>query len=133
MKKFSSFFMAFALLFTALAVQAQEDCSKKTISWAVDECFVNNKEATEKVLNSEYLAAKQRTVEEYSYDDKVVKQQLQMLLDTQRNWLKYREGQCEMEASVADKNSNAWLSLFSECINKLDKQRIAQFKEMPYG
>lgn len=125
--------MAFALLMTALAVQAQEDCSKKTISWDVDACFVNNKDATEKVLNTEYQAARSRMVEEYSYDPNVLKKQLQMLLDTQGNWLKYRESQCEMEGSIADPGSNARISFISECINKLDKQRIAQFKDMPYG
>lgn len=125
------------LLGTALAVsqsaQAEENCSSKTISWEVDACSVRNKEATEVILNKEYSAAKKRIEEEYKADSSIVKFQLQTLLETQRSWLAYREGQCKMEASLADENSNAHLGLMSECINKLDKQRIVQFKEMPYG
>ncbi|MCX8959403.1 lysozyme inhibitor LprI family protein [Erwinia psidii] len=133
MKKLTPRLLAGSLLAICLAAQAQEDCSKKTISWAVDECRENNKVATEKVLNAEYQAAKNRIVEQYSYDNNVVKKQLQMLLDTQRNWLKYRKGQCEMEASLAEEGSSAHSGFINECINKLDKQRIVQFKEIPYG
>lgn len=117
----------------SLLSPTEEDCSKKTISWEVDNCFVRNKDKSEKLLNKEYLAAKKRIEQEYSYDITVQKDQLQNLLDTQRSWLKYRAGQCKMEASLADEDSSAHLGLHSWCIDKLNQQRIAQFKEMPYG
>ena len=133
MKKFALFLISVTALTVSQFARADEDCSSKTISWEVDNCSVRNKDATEAVLNKEYSAAKKRIEEEYKSDSSIVKFQLKTLLETQRNWLKYREGQCRMEASLADEDSSAHLGMVSICINKLDKQRIAQFKEMPYG
>lgn len=133
MNKLQLYILKAVVLALCNIARAEENCSSKTISWEVDNCSVRNKDATEAVLNKEYSAAKKRIEEEYKSDSSIVKFQLKTLLETQRNWLKYREGQCKMEASLADEDSSAHLGMLSICINKLDKQRIAQFKEMPYG
>ena len=114
-------------------VHAEQDCSKEIMSQAVDACFVANKDATEIVLNKEYVAAKKRIADEYKSHEDSQQALLKNLLDTQRSWLKYRDGQCKMEASLAEETSSVYQGIISNCVERLDKQRIQQFKEMPYG
>lgn len=54
------------------------------------------------------------------------------LVDTQRNWLKYRDGQCKLEAFAAEEGSNANAVATNLCVIRIDKERTAILKQLPY-
>ncbi|MEN4912277.1 lysozyme inhibitor LprI family protein [Erwinia amylovora] len=115
--------------FSAYAIN---DCSKETSDPAVFTCAEKNKDVAEKNLNHEYLAAKKRIEDLFSHEADVKKEYLTNFIESQRGWLKYRDGQCKLYAHVADKNSNPYIVFTNYCIAQLDEDRSKQLKEIPY-
>lgn len=114
------------------AVSAMEDCSKKTNDPEVYTCAENNKDVAEKALNQEYAAAKKRIEKAFSADETIKKNYLTVFTEAQRGWLKYRDNQCKLEAHIADANSNPYIVFTNNCVARLDEERTAQLKEIPY-
>lgn len=54
------------------------------------------------------------------------------LLNAQRNWLKYRDQQCSMEALFADSGIQASIALVNKCVSRIDEQRIVEMQTLPY-
>jgi len=53
-------------------------------------------------------------------------------VDTQRSWLRYRDGQCKLEAFAAEEGSNANAVATNLCVIRIDKERTAILKQLPY-
>lgn len=111
---------------------ASENCSTKTSDPEVFSCSENNRISAEKDLNKEYSAAKKRIDETFDGQNKIKNDYFSLFVSSQRNWLKYRDGQCKLFAHVADENSNPYIVFTNNCIAKLDEKRTAELKEMPY-
>jgi len=118
--------------FFMCTAQAAEDCSKKTSDPEVFTCAEHNRTVAEKALNTEYSAAKKRIDETFPGQESERKDYLGVFLDSQRAWLKYRDGQCKLFAHVANKNSNPYMVFTNNCIAKLDEERTNELKEIPY-
>lgn len=114
------------------AASAMEDCSKKTNDPEVFTCAENNKNVAEKALNQEYSAAKARIDKAFTSDASIKKNYLAVFTESQRGWLKYRDNQCKLEAHIADENSNPYIVFTNNCVARLDEERTAQLKEIPY-
>ncbi|PWK96685.1 uncharacterized protein YecT (DUF1311 family) [Pantoea allii] len=111
---------------------AFDDCSKEKSDPAVFTCAEKNKNTAEEKLNNEYAAAKKRIDKVFLNEPDVKKDYLNIFLDSQRSWLKYRDGQCKLFAHVADKNSNPYTVFTNNCIAQLDEARTKQLEEIPY-
>lgn len=120
------------LFFSTFTAQAAEDCSKKISDSEVFTCAEHNRNVAEKQLNTEYSAAKKRIDKTFSGQERERKDYLGVFLDSQRGWLKYRDGQCILFAHVADKNSNPYKVFTNDCIAKLDEARSKELSEIPY-
>ncbi|QTF07778.1 DUF1311 domain-containing protein [Brenneria izadpanahii] len=90
------------------------------------------KSSVESELNTAYRNAKKRIEAAYRADEDLGTHYLQTLLDSQRGWLKYRDGQCRLEAFIAEEGTAASAELTDSCAIRMDKQRIAQLNAMPY-
>lgn len=113
-------------------VHAMSDCSNGNNVQEVNECAARNKKESELNLNKEYKAAKTRIAQIYKGHDQESSQYRSAFLDTQRNWLKYRDSQCGLEAYAAEQGSDAYVSAMNFCIDRLDKERTAILKQLPY-
>lgn len=132
MNRLLSLYLLFAGLQVSCSVYAINDCAKETSDPAVFTCAENNKDVAGKNLNHEYIAAKKRIDEVFSHEDEVKKEYLATFIESHRGWLKYRDGQCQLFAHVADKNSNPYIVFTNNCIAQLDEDRSKQLKEIPY-
>ncbi|MFB6324838.1 lysozyme inhibitor LprI family protein [Pantoea deleyi] len=108
------------------------DCSNGNNAQEVNECAEKNKTESELNLNKEYKAAKIRIEHLYKGHDHESSQYRSAFVDTQRNWLKYRDSQCRLEAYTAEEGSDAYVSVMNFCIDRLDKERTAILKQLPY-
>ncbi|WP_336748142.1 lysozyme inhibitor LprI family protein [Pantoea vagans] len=54
------------------------------------------------------------------------------MADTQRNWLKYRDGQCRLDAFAAEENSNANAVATNLYVIRIDKGRTDLLRKLPY-
>ncbi|MCG8708172.1 DUF1311 domain-containing protein [Brenneria sp. 4F2] len=90
------------------------------------------KTSAESALNTAYRDAKKRIETAYSADADLGRRYLQTLLDSQRGWLKYRDGQCDLEAFLAEEGTKANDQLTDGCVSKMDRERIVQLNAMPY-
>lgn len=120
-----------ALLFLP-SVFAADACSDPASDVDVLNCALQDRERAEVSLNQQYLAAKKRIASSYAASPKLASEYQETLLDSQRGWLKYREGQCKLEAFLAEEKTSANQALVSHCVAHLNKQRINQLKAMPY-
>ncbi|MCU8585946.1 lysozyme inhibitor LprI family protein [Erwinia pyrifoliae] len=132
MNRLLSLSLLLAGLQISCSAYAIDDCAKETSDPAVFTCAEKNKDTAEKNLNHEYLAAKKRIDDVFSSEADVKKEYLATLIESQRGWLKYRDGQCKLFAHVADKNSNPYIVFTNNCIAELDENRSKQLKEIPY-
>ncbi|MEN4890100.1 lysozyme inhibitor LprI family protein [Erwinia billingiae] len=130
---FRSYCLFSMALFIPVGIaNAAEDCSKRTSDPEVLICTQHNRAVAEKDLNTEYSAAKKRIDVVFASEPEIKKDYLTVFLDSQRSWLKYRDGQCKLYAHVADKNSNPYVVFTDGCIAKLDAARTTELKEIPY-
>jgi len=114
------------------SVFAADTCSAPTADAEILNCALQERDRSEVSLNQQYLAAKKRILSSYTSSPKLASEYQEILLDSQRGWLKYREGQCKLEAFLAEEQTSANQTLVSHCIAHLNKQRINQLKAMPY-
>lgn len=97
MKLFKCVFAAASLFISASAL-ADDICVKQPSDGALYQCTVQQKKLAEEELNREYQTAKKRIFQLYGAQKKVADEYVAVMVDTQRNWLKYRDGQCRLEA-----------------------------------
>ena len=119
-------------MFFSSVVFAKDVCTEKNMTADIDSCYANMKNSSEVALNKEYGELKNRISESYSTDKITAGEYSNNLFLGQRSWLKYRDYQCSMEALFADKNTPANSSLVNKCISRIDEQRIAEMKVLPY-
>jgi len=111
---------------------ADETCAKQPSDGALFKCTVQQKKLAEDDLNKEYQTAKKRIVQMYGTQKKLADDYVATLVDTQRSWLKYRDGQCKLEAFAAEEGSNANAVATNLCVIRIDKERTAILKQLPY-
>ncbi|STQ46158.1 Uncharacterized protein conserved in bacteria [Ewingella americana] len=90
------------------------------------------KTSPKKPLIRSILAAKVRIDKAFKADETIKKNYLDVFIEAQRGWLKYRDNQCKLEAHIADENSNPYTVFTNNCIARLDEERTAQIKKIPY-
>ncbi|VTT27921.1 Uncharacterized protein conserved in bacteria [Klebsiella pneumoniae] len=128
----------YGLLVAALALSvsgsvfAEDICPNQPSDGALYQCTVQQKKLAEEQLNKEYSAAKKRIVQMYGSQKQLADQYLATVVDTQRSWLKYRDGQCKLEAFAAEDGSNANAVAVNMCIVRIDNERTELLKQMPY-
>lgn len=111
---------------------AMSDCAQGANDTEVLNCSTANKAQAEESLNKAYAQAKKRIASSYQAAPETNNAYQQVLLDSQRGWLKYRDGQCKIEAYLAENASNVNLDLANQCITRLDLERIKQLQAIPY-
>jgi len=125
-----------ALITVSLCISAsalaEDTCAKQPSDGALFQCTVQQKKLAEDDLNKEYQTAKKRIVQMYGSQKKLADDYVTTLVDTQRNWLKYRDGQCKLEAFAAEEGSNANAVATNLCVIRIDKERTAILKQLPY-
>ena len=68
----------------------------------------------------------------YGTQKKLADDYIATLVDTQRSWLRYRDGQCKLEAFADEEGSNANAVATNLCVIRIDKERTAILKQLPY-
>ena len=124
--------MASVLFLTCSYAYAADDCSAAQTDAEINSCWAKEKSRAENELNAEYASAKQRIAKAYTTHKALLTQYNNTLLDSQRGWLKYRDNQCKLEAFMADEKSAVYVSLIDQCTARIDRERVAQLKSMPY-
>lgn len=109
MKNYLFLMLCVSVIYVPL-VHAMSDCSKGNNVQEVNECAEKNKTESELNLNKEYKAAKARIEKIYKGHGEESSQYRSAFVDTQRNWLKYRDSQCGLEAYAAEQGSDAYES-----------------------
>ncbi|WP_337009187.1 lysozyme inhibitor LprI family protein [Pantoea sp. AS142] len=123
--------IAFSISMSASAL-AESPCAKQPSDGALFQCTVQQKKLAEDDLNKVYQTAKKRIVQMYGTQKKLADDYVATLVDTQRNWLKYRDGQCRLEAFAVEEGSNANAVATNLCVIRIDKERTAILKQLPY-
>ena len=111
---------------------AEDVCGKAVNDGEVFSCFKSAKQTAEKTLNEEYLAAKNRIAAEYSASPAALQSYTLTLTESQRGWLKYRDGQCNLESFMAEKGTVTYDTLKEKCVARVDLERVEQLKAIPY-
>lgn len=75
---------------------------------------------------------KKRIASSYRADKKLADDYLSTLTNTQRGWLKYRDGQCKLEAFDAEEGSIAHEVATNICIVRINKERLELLRQIPY-
>lgn len=131
MKRFECIFAAASLCISASAL-ADDICANQPSDGALYQCTVQQKKLAEEELNEAYQTAKKRIVQLYGTQKKVADAYIAVLVDTQRNWLKYRDGQCRLEAFAAEEKSNANAVATHLCVIRIDRGRTDLLRKLPY-
>jgi len=131
MKIYATFFVASIAVFS-VSCFAETLCSKTSNDAELYQCSVKYKSQAEKELNHEYGLARERIVQMYGAQKKLGEQYAGIMVDTQRNWLKFRDGQCHLEAFAAEEGSNPYDVTTNLCIYRMDTERTAVLKQLPY-
>lgn len=114
------------------SVLAADVCANQPSDGALYQCTVQQKKLAEDDLNKEYGVAKQRITQMYGTQKKLAEEYVATVVDTQRNWLKYRDGQCKLESFAAEEGTNAHAVATNLCIIRIDKERTEILKQLPY-
>lgn len=132
MKRFLLLCAASIALAGSLGVQAADTCAEQPSEGSLWQCTDRQKKLAEEDLNQAYIAAKKRIVQMYGSEQLLGEQYVATLTDTQRHWLKYRDGQCRLEAFSAEEGSTVHATAVNICIARIDKARSEMIKQMPY-
>lgn len=124
--------MAGVLLLVCSYAYAETNCSSAQTDAEMNRCWDKEKSSAENELNAEYASAKQRIAKAYTTHKELLAQYNAILLDSQRGWLKYRDNQCRLEAFMADEKSAVYAALIDQCTTRIDRERVAQLKSIPY-
>ncbi|RVU76110.1 lysozyme inhibitor LprI family protein [Pantoea dispersa] len=119
-------------LYVSQSALAAALCSSEPSDSAVYQCTLHEKQLAEDALNQEYTAAKKRIASSYRADKKLADDYLSTLTNTQRGWLKYRDGQCKLEAFDAEEGSIAHEVATNICIVRINKERLESLRQIPY-
>jgi len=122
-------FLCFGVSLPALADTV---CTNLHSDGELYQCTVQKKKLAEEVLNQEYAIAKKRIVKMYGAAQQQANEYISNVVETQRSWLKYRNGQCDLEASAAEKGSSVHEVASDLCIIRMDKERTSMLKQLPY-
>lgn len=129
----TSLFLIFSFLaISTMNVYADDGCASQTSDSDILQCPLKAKQQAEASLNSAYSAAKKRVNDSYAADQNLAQTYLKILLDSQRGWLKFRDGQCRLEAFLAEEGTSANNMLESKCMARMDNERVTQLAAMPY-
>ena len=120
------------LIVTCSYAYASNNCNVLQSDHEMNSCWSKEKNKAENDLNTEYANTKQRILQAYTSHKALLTQYNNILLDSQRGWLKYRNNQCELQAFIAEHGSAAYTSLIDECIVHINRERVMQLKSMPY-
>lgn len=120
------------LAISTMNVYADDGCTSQTSDSDILQCTLKAKQQAEASLNSAYSAAKKRVNDSYAADQNLAQDYLKTLLDSQRGWLKFRDGQCRLEAFLAEEGTSANNMLASKCVARMDNERATQLAAMPY-
>jgi len=118
------------LIFSSAAYA--DDCDNAANDSEVHQCLQTKKEDAEKTLNAEYAKAKERIEQALRDSPSDTKTYMELFVKAQRSWLTLRDYQCQMESFGADKKSNVYLDSTNECVAKMDNERTATLKQIPY-
>lgn len=125
-------YLAAVLFFISIKGYANDLCHTAQNEGDINLCWSEKKNSAEDELNKEYVSAKKRIAESYRANKTLLTQYITILVDSQRGWLKYRDGQCKLEAFLAEDSSIAHATLTDKCITRIDRDRVEQLKSMPY-
>lgn len=137
MKLVYGFMLAAFALSASTSVLADTPAANTTCSYEHSgddfyHCTVQQRKIADNNLNKQYLAAKMRITQLYGSQKKLGNQYVKTVIETERDWLKYRDGQCKIEAFAAADDSNAQAVTVNLCIARVDKERTAMLEKMPY-
>lgn len=121
------------LFYTNASASEKVACIDNNLAQETYECINDEMNVIESSLNNEYQAAKKRINDVYSGSVKERDEYLRVFTESQRSWLKYRDGDCELASIAAEKNSDASMAYRRICVADLDRERIAKIKQVPYG
>lgn len=121
------------LFYTNASASEKVACIDNNLAQETYECINYEMNVIESSLNNEYQAAKKRINDVYSGSVKERDEYLRVFTESQRAWLKYRDGDCELASMAAEKNSDASMAYRRICVADLDRERIAKIKQVPYG
>lgn len=117
---------------STMNVYADDGCASQTSGSDILQCTLKAKQQAEASLNAAYSAAKKRVNNSYAAEKNLAQNYLKTLLNSQRGWLKFRDGQCRLEAFLAEEGSSANSMLESKCVARMDNERVTQLAAMPY-
>ena len=117
---------------STINVYADDGCASQTSDSDILQCTLKAKQQAEASLNAAYSAAKKRVNNSYAADKNLAQDYLKTLLYSQRGWLKFRDGQCRLEAFLAEEGTRANNMLESKCVARMDNERVTQLAAMPY-
>ena len=119
--------MILALLIAAapIADPIEDACYARDMSQqAMNMCAGDAYQRADKALNLQYAAVMK------AYGDDAEAKAL--LLDSQRAWLKYRDGQCQLEA-FDSRGGSIWPLINSGCLAGMTRERTAELKALIGG
>ena len=122
----------FSLFFSALSYGA-DVCQDITASDQVFLCSKNKKDMADKYLNEQYSSLLSKVNSAYVNDDLLKRDFLNKIKKAQRNWLKFRDSNCELYSFQIDSKSQAYQTSLNECIAKMSESRGRELAEFSNG
>lgn len=116
-------YIALFYLFFSVMSYGADSCQDITVSDQVFLCAKNKKDAVDEYLNEQYQSLLSKVNSEYANDDLLKREFLSKIKTAQRNWLKFRDTNCELYSFQIDTKSQAYQTSLNECIAKMSESR----------
>lgn len=108
------------------------DCENPVVQIELNYCAEKEYESADKALNAQWKATRQVLAGRDRELEEKLRGGEQALLNGQRAWIGYRDGQCEAEAFSA-RGGTAEPMLLMSCKAELTRQRTEELKQMVEG
>lgn len=118
------YFLSCILSINVLA--SAEGLCKENLSQKTDDCIRDLKNMADQELNAEYKSLKNKISRTYPSNDPVMISLLKNITEAQRAWVKYRDLNCGVEASLAEDETAAHEMLTNKCIARMSHVRAQE-------
>lgn len=92
--------------------------------------MLNKKSTADKILNAEYKLLRDKISQTYLVNYPVMTELLNNITEAQRAWVKYRDLNCGVEASLAEDETAAHEMLTNKCIARMSHVRAQELHEI---
>ncbi|PWW10865.1 lysozyme inhibitor LprI family protein [Mangrovibacter plantisponsor] len=121
--------LAIILLYSSFSHSA-DICHNITTSDQVASCSESKKNLADEYLNKQYSALLSKVNSAYVNDEFLKQEFVKKIKAAQRDWIKFRDSNCQLYSFQIDNKSPAYQTTFNECVAKMSEARGKELAEL---